>query len=216
MPTSGRRATSPRSGGARAHREALGLRRQRDDLGRCEAAADQLLRVEPLVGGAEEARRTDPCASYTDINAKIFCEEETDPCRDGCPDDAPLVPPTVPCEGAIKFVLDLLGAPCKPKPIPVPFHVPFDPNYKAGPGGPGGFIDGVAPLSYAVTFENIKTASGDAFEVTVTDQLEVLAAETAADELLVTTITHRHEDRLRSYDLLADEWARRRTVAKAS
>jgi len=51
---------------------------------------------------------------------------------------------------------------------------------------------------------------------TVTDQLEVLAAETAADELLVTTITHRHEDRLRSYDLLADEWARRRTVAKAS
>src|SRR5262249_20588222 len=39
--------------------------------------------------------------------------------------------------------------------------------------GPGGFIDGVTPLSYTITFENLKTASGDAFEVTVTDQLDV-------------------------------------------
>ncbi len=51
---------------------------------------------------------------------------------------------------------------------------------------------------------------------TVADQLDVLAAETGADELLVTTITHRHDDRVRSYELLADEWARRASVAKAS
>jgi alkanesulfonate monooxygenase SsuD/methylene tetrahydromethanopterin reductase-like flavin-dependent oxidoreductase (luciferase family) len=45
----------------------------------------------------------------------------------------------------------------------------------------------------------------------VADRLEVLAAETGADELLITTITHRHADRVRSYELLADEWARRAT-----
>jgi hypothetical protein len=32
---------------------------------------------------------------------------------------------------------------------------------------------------------------------------------TGADELLVTTITHDHADRVRSYALLAAEWARR-------
>ncbi|HXY91881.1 MAG TPA: LLM class flavin-dependent oxidoreductase [Acidimicrobiia bacterium] len=43
----------------------------------------------------------------------------------------------------------------------------------------------------------------------VADQLEVLAEETAADELLVTTITHDHADRVRSYELLAREWSAR-------
>jgi luciferase family oxidoreductase group 1 len=51
---------------------------------------------------------------------------------------------------------------------------------------------------------------------TVADRLEVLAAETGADELLITTITHGHADRVRSYELLATEWAARRAVAKAS
>jgi len=37
--------------------------------------------------------------------------------------------------------------------------------------------------------------------------LEVLADETGADELIVTTITHSHDDRVRSYRLLALEWA---------
>jgi hypothetical protein len=32
---------------------------------------------------------------------------------------------------------------------------------------------------------------------------------TEADELLITTITHDHLDRVRSYELLADEWRRR-------
>jgi alkanesulfonate monooxygenase SsuD/methylene tetrahydromethanopterin reductase-like flavin-dependent oxidoreductase (luciferase family) len=44
---------------------------------------------------------------------------------------------------------------------------------------------------------------------TVADQLETLRRATGADELLVTTITHDHEARVRSYELLAAEWARR-------
>jgi len=30
---------------------------------------------------------------------------------------------------------------------------------------------------------------------------------TGADELIITTITHDHADRVRSYELLAREWA---------
>ncbi|GAB3680025.1 LLM class flavin-dependent oxidoreductase [Angustibacter aerolatus] len=43
----------------------------------------------------------------------------------------------------------------------------------------------------------------------VADDLERLRDATGADELVVTTITHDHADRVRSYELLADEWARR-------
>jgi alkanesulfonate monooxygenase SsuD/methylene tetrahydromethanopterin reductase-like flavin-dependent oxidoreductase (luciferase family) len=43
----------------------------------------------------------------------------------------------------------------------------------------------------------------------VADQLERLRDATEADELIVTTITHEHQDRVRSYRLLAEEWARR-------
>jgi len=41
---------------------------------------------------------------------------------------------------------------------------------------------------------------------TVAKQLRVLQEAAAADEVLVTTITYRHEDRVRSYELLAREW----------
>ncbi|WP_405705122.1 LLM class flavin-dependent oxidoreductase [Streptomyces sp. NBC_00069] len=44
---------------------------------------------------------------------------------------------------------------------------------------------------------------------TVADHLERLQEATRADELLITTITHRHADRVRSYRLLAEEWRRR-------
>jgi alkanesulfonate monooxygenase SsuD/methylene tetrahydromethanopterin reductase-like flavin-dependent oxidoreductase (luciferase family) len=44
---------------------------------------------------------------------------------------------------------------------------------------------------------------------TVADHLERLRDATAADELIITTITHDHADRVRSYRLLADEWFRR-------
>ncbi|MEU9135080.1 MsnO8 family LLM class oxidoreductase [Streptomyces sp. NPDC048404] len=43
----------------------------------------------------------------------------------------------------------------------------------------------------------------------VADQLEQLQEATGADELLITTITHGHADRVRSYELLAEEWRQR-------
>ncbi|WP_031464371.1 LLM class flavin-dependent oxidoreductase [Sciscionella sediminilitoris] len=43
----------------------------------------------------------------------------------------------------------------------------------------------------------------------VADQLELLREATWADELIITTITHEHTDRVRSYELLAAEWHRR-------
>ncbi|MGO9160164.1 MAG: LLM class flavin-dependent oxidoreductase [Streptosporangiaceae bacterium] len=43
----------------------------------------------------------------------------------------------------------------------------------------------------------------------VAAQLEQLREATGADELIITTITHEHADRVRSYELLAEEWRRR-------
>ena len=42
---------------------------------------------------------------------------------------------------------------------------------------------------------------------TVAERLRTLRDVTAADELLVTTITHAHADRVSSYELLAKEWS---------
>ncbi|MCM3885333.1 LLM class flavin-dependent oxidoreductase [Frankia sp. R82] len=44
---------------------------------------------------------------------------------------------------------------------------------------------------------------------TVADRLEQLLEATGAQELAITTITHQHADRVRSYELLAEEWRRR-------
>jgi luciferase family oxidoreductase group 1 len=43
----------------------------------------------------------------------------------------------------------------------------------------------------------------------VANKLEQLRDATGADELIITTITHDHADRVRSYQLLAEEWRRR-------
>ncbi len=43
----------------------------------------------------------------------------------------------------------------------------------------------------------------------VAGKLEQLQEATGADELIITTITHDHADRVRSYRLLAEEWQRR-------
>ncbi|MCW2872767.1 LLM class flavin-dependent oxidoreductase [Actinacidiphila oryziradicis] len=43
----------------------------------------------------------------------------------------------------------------------------------------------------------------------VADRLEQLQEATGADELIITTIAHDHADRVRSYQLLAEEWQRR-------
>jgi luciferase family oxidoreductase group 1 len=40
----------------------------------------------------------------------------------------------------------------------------------------------------------------------VVEQLDRLREATGADELAITTITHDHDDRVRSYELLAKEW----------
>lgn len=40
----------------------------------------------------------------------------------------------------------------------------------------------------------------------VADRLEALQRATGADELVVTSVTHRHEDRLRSHELIAKRW----------
>ena len=40
----------------------------------------------------------------------------------------------------------------------------------------------------------------------VADRLEALQRVTDADELVVTSVTHRHEDRLRSHELIAKRW----------
>jgi len=50
----------------------------------------------------------------------------------------------------------------------------------------------------------------------VVDQLAALAARTGADEIMVSTMTHRHADRLRSYDLVAQAAGLRRTAAAAA
>lgn len=51
---------------------------------------------------------------------------------------------------------------------------------------------------------------------TVADRLEQLQEATDADELLITTITHDHTDRVRSYELLAEEWRKRGHSAQSS
>ncbi|MEV5408883.1 LLM class flavin-dependent oxidoreductase [Thermopolyspora sp. NPDC052614] len=43
----------------------------------------------------------------------------------------------------------------------------------------------------------------------VVERLEVLRRVTGADELVITTITHEHADRVRSYELLAKAWSSR-------
>jgi alkanesulfonate monooxygenase SsuD/methylene tetrahydromethanopterin reductase-like flavin-dependent oxidoreductase (luciferase family) len=48
---------------------------------------------------------------------------------------------------------------------------------------------------------------------TVVERLRVLQRVTRADELLVTTITHDHTDRVRSFQLLAEAWTRQRATA---
>jgi len=51
---------------------------------------------------------------------------------------------------------------------------------------------------------------------TVADKLEQLQRATGADELAITTITHRHADRVQSYELLAQEWHHRQVGDRSS
>ena len=40
----------------------------------------------------------------------------------------------------------------------------------------------------------------------VAERLSALQRLTGADELVITSVTHRHEDRLRSHELIAEKW----------
>ena len=68
--------------------------------------------------------------------------------------------------------------------------------------------DGCAPLTedqLAVVKDRTATQFvGDPDEVA--DGLAALQRVSGADELVVTSMTHRHEDRLRSHELLAGRW----------
>jgi luciferase family oxidoreductase group 1 len=79
--------------------------------------------------------------------------------------------------------------------------------------GGGGAIpypdpDTVQPLcdeQLAVVKDRVATQFvGNADEVA--DRLDALQRLTAADELVVTSVTHRHTDRLRSHELIAKRW----------
>ncbi|MEE4546952.1 LLM class flavin-dependent oxidoreductase [Streptomyces sp. V4-01] len=62
-----------------------------------------------------------------------------------------------------------------------------------------------SPEERALVDDRIRTQfAGSA--ATVAEKLRVLQRATTADELLVTTITHDHADRVRSFELLAREW----------
>lgn len=50
---------------------------------------------------------------------------------------------------------------------------------------------------------------------TVADRLEQLQQATGANELAITTITHQHADRVRSYELLSEEWHRRQSRSRS-
>ena len=71
--------------------------------------------------------------------------------------------------------------------------------------------DGVPPLTaeqLAVVEDRIETQFvGDPDEVA--HRLDALQRLAGADEVVVTSVTHRHEDRLRSHELLAKHWGLR-------
>ncbi|OZF31342.1 LLM class flavin-dependent oxidoreductase [Rhodococcus sp. 14-2496-1d] len=68
--------------------------------------------------------------------------------------------------------------------------------------------DGATPLTdeqYRLVADRVETQFvGSA--ATVTDRLEALQEATGADELVLTSVTYDHVDRLRSYELLGKEW----------
>jgi alkanesulfonate monooxygenase SsuD/methylene tetrahydromethanopterin reductase-like flavin-dependent oxidoreductase (luciferase family) len=68
--------------------------------------------------------------------------------------------------------------------------------------------DDCAPLTdeqLAVVKDRIETQFvGDPDEVA--DRLEALQRVSGADELVITSVTHRHDDRLRSHELIAKRW----------
>ncbi|MFD8979299.1 LLM class flavin-dependent oxidoreductase [Streptomyces sp. NPDC059564] len=76
------------------------------------------------------------------------------------------------------------------------------------PGEARELVAGWTAADHALVADRVETQFVGS-PATVADHLERLREATGADELLITTITHAHADRVRSYRLLAEEWARR-------
>jgi CSLREA domain-containing protein len=124
-----------------------------------------------LLGAPAQARLI--CA---DCFSPPFYGECPEPDCVGYPEEGECEPEDFPpCSQAAPF------APCNPDPVdPEPEVVDSsDPNDKIGPSGVQGYIDGVAPLPYAVFFENVATATAPAQEVVITDQLDVATLDLA-------------------------------------
>jgi hypothetical protein len=62
--------------------------------------------------------------------------------------------------------------------------------------------------SAAVTIRRNHAATGSARAGEVAARLRRPQEATGADELVITTITHAHADRVRSYGMLAEHWNR--------
>ena len=115
-----------------------------------------------------EARLIDPDCPPGDA----YCEREIPTCEEDPTRCEKL--PLIECDKLTRVDDTYVFVPCNPKQDEErPLRNSFDPNDKVGPAGNRGYIDGVAPLPYTVFFENLATATGAAFEVTVTDQLDV-------------------------------------------
>lgn len=66
-------------------------------------------------------------------------------------------------------------------------------------------VEALTPEQTALVQDRITTQFVGTAD-TVADKLDRLQRATGADELVVTTMTHDHRDRLRSFELLAKEW----------
>ncbi|MFG2290432.1 LLM class flavin-dependent oxidoreductase [Streptomyces sp. NPDC048595] len=116
---------------------------------------------------------------YVSVSADVVVAEDDDTARELATGYAPWVRSIRSAEGAIEF----------PTPDEARAHVWTD--------------EGRELVQDRVETQFVGSPS------TVADRLEQLQEATGADELLLTTITHDHADRVRSYELLAEEWRRR-------
>ncbi len=71
-----------------------------------------------------------------------------------------------------------------------------------------------SPEDHAAVRDRTETQLVGSPQAVVT-RLAALQRLTGADELLVTTVTHRHEDRVRSYELLSEAWSAQAAPATA-
>lgn len=132
-----------------------------------------------LFGVAEaEARLVNPDCDPADD----YCERNIF----GCEDDPKLCsdPPVIECDRLTAVDDTYVFVPCKPKDDGErPLRDSADPNDKVGPAALDDFIDGQTPLPYAILFENKPAATGDAYEVTITDQLDTTKYDLATFRL---------------------------------